>query len=86
MPPKLTIPPKAPAATPPVEKQPSASEKLQHARQQLRTAARAVQASECRLLDYETADEINRALSAASRDLEELTFTLAILERRREGK
>ena len=61
---------------------PDASQRLQHARQRLRFALRSVTATEGRLLDFETAEEIGRALSAVSRDLEELTLHVAVMERR----
>ena len=61
---------------------PDATQRLQHARQRLRFALRSVAATEGRLLDFETAEEIGRALSAASRDLEELTLHVAAMERR----
>ena len=61
---------------------PDALQKLEHARQRLRFALRSVAANEGRLLDFETAEEISRALSAASRDLEDLTLHVAVMERR----
>ena len=61
---------------------PDASQKLQHARQRIRFAQRSVAATEGRLLDFDTAEEISRALSAVSRDLEELTLHVAAMERR----
>jgi hypothetical protein len=41
-----------------------------------------VQAVEGRFLDYETADMLQRTLSTAARNLEELTITLAVMERK----
>ena len=61
---------------------PSASQKLEHARQRLRFAQRSVTINEGRLLDFETAEEISRALVAAARDLEEVQITVAVMERR----
>jgi hypothetical protein len=61
---------------------PSASQKLEHARQRIRFAQRSVTINEGRLLDFDTADEINRALVAVARDLEELTITVTVMERR----
>ena len=61
---------------------PDASQKLEHARQRLRFALRSVAANEGRLLDFDTAEEIGRALAAASRDLEELTLQVAVMARK----
>ncbi len=61
---------------------PGASQRLEHARQRIRFAQRSVTASEGRLLDFDTAEEINRALVAVARDLEELTITVAVIERK----
>jgi hypothetical protein len=65
----------------PAEKS-DAAQKLQHARQRIRFAQRSVTASEGRLLDFDTAEDINRALAAVSRDLEEVQITVAVMERR----
>ena len=59
-----------------------AAQKLDHARQRLRFAQRSVTASEGRLLDFETADEISRALSSVSRDLEQILLQVTVMERR----
>jgi hypothetical protein len=61
---------------------PSAAQKLEHARQRIRFAQRSVTASEGRLLDFDTAEEINRALVAVARDLEEVQITVAVMERK----
>lgn len=61
---------------------PGALQKLEHARQRIRFAQRSVTASEGRLLDFDTADEINRALVAVARDLEEVQITVAVMERK----
>jgi hypothetical protein len=66
---------------PPAPK-PSASQKLEHARQRIRFAQRSVTINEGRLLDFDTAEEINRALVAVARDLEEVQITVAVMERR----
>ncbi len=57
-------------------------EKLERARIALRHVSRDVQVTEGRLLDFETADAIQRALHATMRTLEELTITISVLERR----
>jgi hypothetical protein len=56
--------------------------KLEAARNLLRIASSNVAATEGRLLDFTTADEINYALRSAARHLEELTITFACMERR----
>ncbi len=48
----------------------------------LRNVSRDVQVTEGRLLDFETADAMQRALHATLRTLEELTITVAVMERR----
>ncbi len=57
-------------------------EKLERARLALRTVSRDVQVTEGRLLDFETADAMQRTLNATLRELEELTITISVLERR----
>jgi hypothetical protein len=59
-----------------------ATQKLERARLALRNIARDVQVTEGRLLDFETADAIGRALHATLRTLEELTITVSVMERR----
>ncbi len=55
--------------------------RVERARTQIKRVAREVQTTEGRLLDYETADEMQRALHATLRELEQLTITLAVRER-----
>ncbi len=59
-----------------------ATEKLERARVALHNVSRDVQVTEGRLLDFETADAMQRALHATLRTLEELTLTVAVMERR----
>jgi len=59
-----------------------ATAKLERARVALRHVSRDVQVTEGRLLDFETADAMQRALCACLRTLEELTITVAVMERR----
>jgi hypothetical protein len=59
-----------------------ATAKLERARASLRNVSRDVQVTEGRLLDFETADAMQRALHAMLRTLEELTITISVLERR----
>jgi hypothetical protein len=54
-------------------------------RERVRVVTRAVQVTEGRLLDFDTADDMMRALHTAARELEELTITLAVMERRAHG-
>jgi hypothetical protein len=58
------------------------TEKLERARLALRGVSRDVQVTEGRLLDFETADAMQRTLNATLRTLEELTITVAVMERR----
>jgi hypothetical protein len=59
--------------------------KLQRVRDDVRLVARAIQVTEGRLLDFDTADDIMRALNTAARDLEELTLHLAVISRKKAG-
>jgi glucose/arabinose dehydrogenase len=56
------------------------TQKLERTRAEVRRAITDVQAVEGRFLDYETADALQRTLSTAARNLEELTITLAVME------
>ncbi len=56
--------------------------KLERVRERVRGVYRAVQVTEGRLLDFDTADDIMRALHTAARELEELTVTIAVMQRR----
>jgi hypothetical protein len=58
------------------------TQKLERTRAEVRRAITDVQAVEGRFLDYETAEAIQRALVSAARHLEELTITLAVMERK----
>ena len=57
------------------------AQQLERARTQIKRVARDVQTTEGRLLDYTTADEMQRALQATLRELDALTLTLAVRER-----
>jgi hypothetical protein len=59
-----------------------ALEKLERVRGRVRTVSRAVQVTEGRLLDFDTADDIMRALHTVARELEELAITVAVMQRR----
>ena len=56
--------------------------KLERVRERVRTVTRAVQTTEGRLLDFDTADDIMRALHTAARELEELIVTVTVMQRR----
>ena len=56
--------------------------KLERVRERIRTVSRAVQTTEGRLLDFDTADDIMCALHTAARELEELIVTVAVMQRR----
>jgi hypothetical protein len=59
--------------------------KLEQVRERVRTVTRAVQTTEGRLLDFDTADDIMRALHTVARELEELTLHLAVMSRIKAG-
>jgi len=59
--------------------------KLERVRERVRVVTRAVQVTEGRLLDFDTAEDIMRALHTAARELEELTVTFAVMQRRTHG-
>ncbi len=56
-----------------------------HKLERVRGVTRAVQVTEGRLLDFDAADDIMRALHTAARELEELTVTFAVMQRRTHG-
>ncbi len=58
------------------------TQKLERTRLELRRAQENVQASEGRYLDFSTAETIMRSLLSASRDLQELTIAISIIERK----
>ncbi len=58
------------------------AQKLERTRLELRRAQENVQASEGRYLDFSTAEAIMRSLLSASRDLQELTIAISIIERK----
>jgi hypothetical protein len=57
------------------------AQKLTRAREQVRAALYSVEASEGRLLDFDTAEAITANLLAAVRTMEEVTMTVAVSER-----
>jgi hypothetical protein len=61
----------------------SLTAKIERTRAEVRRAQENVQASEGRLLDFDAAEAIQRALVAAARNLQELTLQVACLERKR---
>ena len=61
---------------------PTPAQKLERVRERVRTVTRAVQTTEGRLLDFDTADDIMRALHTAARELEELIVTVTVMQRR----
>ncbi len=56
--------------------------KLEQVRERVRVVTRAVQVTEGRLLDFDTADDIMSALHTAARELEELALHLAVMQRK----
>jgi hypothetical protein len=59
----------------------SPAQKLTRAREQVRTALYSVEASEGRLLDFDTAETITANLLAAVRTMEEVTMHVTVTER-----
>ena len=59
-----------------------AHQKLEFIRDRLRFIARSITAHEGRLLDYQTADEITRALVLAQRELDDMRLKIAVWQRR----
>ncbi len=59
------------------------AQKLERVRERVRVVTRAVQTTEGRLLDFDTADDIMRSLHTAARELEQLTLTLAVMQLRK---
>jgi hypothetical protein len=57
------------------------AQKLTRAREQVRTALYSVEASEGRLLDFDTAEAITANLLAAVRTMEEVTMHVTVTER-----
>ncbi len=62
-----------------------ALEKLERVRERVRVVTRAVQTTEGRLLDFDTAEDIMSALHTVARELEELTLHLAVMSRIKAG-
>ncbi len=56
--------------------------KLERVRERVRVVSRAVQTTEGRLLDFDTADDIMCALHTAARELEELIVTVTVMQRK----
>ncbi len=61
------------------------AQKLAGVRERVRIVTHAVQVTEGRLLDFDTADDIMRALHTVARELEELTLHLAVMSRIKAG-
>ncbi len=57
-------------------------DKLDATRQKLRDTQRGIQINEGRLLDFETADNLQRSLYQSIKQLEEIGLTVAVLERK----
>ncbi|MEJ7615830.1 MAG: hypothetical protein WKF30_02390 [Pyrinomonadaceae bacterium] len=60
----------------------SLKSKLEAVRTQLRLIQRDIASAEGRFLDYATADTLGRLLHQAVRQLDELTISVAVLERK----
>ncbi len=60
----------------------SLTRKLEGVRSQLRFVQRDIQITEGRLLDYSTAEALQRSLHHSIRQLEAITITVSVLERK----
>ncbi len=58
-------------------------DKLESARRELRHASRSILINEGRVLDYETADHLQRSLVQSIKQLEEIGLTVAVMERKK---
>lgn len=56
--------------------------RLESARKTIRHAQRTIQIHEGRLLDYETSDGLWQALQTAVKEIESVTLSMAVMERR----
>ena len=61
---------------------PDAAQKLESVRARLRSVSRNIDSTEGRLLDYESAEDMQRTLSAAQRELQELAITVSVMQRK----
>ena len=66
----------------PAPAQPSARERLEQVRASIRSVARNITISEGRLLDYESAEDMQRTISNVMRELEALQLTFSVMERK----
>ncbi len=73
------IPPLAEKAT---RVENSLTQKIERTRAEVRRAITDVQVVEGRFLDFETADSLQRTLVSAARNLQELTVSVTVLERK----
>ena len=66
----------------PAPAQPSARERLEQVRNRLRSVSRNITISEGRLLDFDSAEDMQRTISSVMRDLEALQLTFSVMERK----
>ncbi len=62
--------------------QQSATDRLRHIQDRVRSVQRGISFSEGRLLDFDSAEDLQRTLNSAMRDLEQLTLTVAVMQRK----
>ena len=65
----------------PVQK-PDAAQKLEQARVRIRSVLRDIGITEGRFLDFETAEDMSRALSTVLRELDGLQISVAVMSRK----
>ncbi len=66
----------------PAIKKPDATQQLESARSRVRSVMSDISSTEGRFLDFDTAEDMSRTLSTVMRDLEELSMTIAVMQRK----
>ena len=66
----------------PAQQKPDAAQKLEQARSRVRSVLRAIGITEGRFLDFETAEDMSRALSTVLRELDGLQISIAVMSRK----
>jgi hypothetical protein len=61
---------------------PDAAQKLEQARSRVRSVLRDISSTEGRFLDFETAEDMSRALSTVLRELDGLQISIAVMSRK----
>ena len=66
----------------PAQQKPDAAQKLEQARVRVRSVLRDIGITEGRFLDFETAEDMSRALSTVLRELDGLQISIAVMSRK----